>query len=170
MVFPLILGRAALCRRLAFCLFQRQKAIGPVNTIRCLLGGREPPRSAVDARKASAAPNGHGPAGRLSVDPFPPSPPSLPQRAFIGEEAGTRGNPTPKSKWSMYCFLFYLLKLFVKFVLTGPNPETTKQAAAFGRSLSPVRFTTGREIGSAYRKSGSTAARPAPVMIRMKCR
>ena len=84
------------------------------------LGERETPRSAVDVRKAPASPNGHGPAGRLSVAPFSPSPPSLPQRAFTGEESKTRGTLVPKASGVYTVCLVYLLKLFVKFVLTGP--------------------------------------------------
>ena len=81
-------------------------------------GEGAPPRSAVDARKAPASPNGHGlrpPFGRallsmpvrllrrltgtacgppvgsppaLAGFPFPPSPPSLLQRAFAGKSQG----------------------------------------------------------------------------------
>ena len=46
--------RAARCCRLSPLL------LGPLNTIRCQLEGKENPRAAVDARKAPSSPNGHG--------------------------------------------------------------------------------------------------------------
>ena len=56
--------RAARCCRLSPLL------LGPLNTIRCQLEGKENPRAAVDARKAPSSPNGHGlrpPFGRSSA-------------------------------------------------------------------------------------------------------
>ena len=105
------------------------------------LGGRGTPRSAVDARKAPVSPNGHGPSGHLSVAAsargpslfaakqekafslvFPPSPPSLPQRAF---PSGTCGSDLP-----------YLLSYYVKLVLAGPGraPRSWSAAAPAGHT------------------------------------
>ena len=93
---------------------------GPVNTIRCLFGERGTPRPAVDACKAlrhltgtaCGRPSGHCRRGR--AQPFrsearkgvlvnlPPKPPSLPQRAFGGEDSGARGSFASQGKRSMY--------------------------------------------------------------------
>ena len=93
-------------------------------------------RSAVDARKAPASPNGHGPPGRLSVaasaggpslfaakrekafpNTFPPSPPSLPQRAFAGEKV--RDTRPPRTQTQTACTDdFYPMELFAKWVLS----------------------------------------------------
>ena len=60
------------------------------------LGGRETPRSAVDVRKAPASPNGHGPAGRLSVAPFPPSHPPFPSALLPGKSQRHEVLSSPK--------------------------------------------------------------------------
>ena len=51
--------------------------------------------------------------------PSPQAPP-LPQRAFTGEKSKTRGTLVPKANGAYTACLVYLLKLFVKFILTGP--------------------------------------------------
>lgn len=77
---------------------------GPVDTLRCLPGKGEPlaPLSIVDARKAPAPPDGHGPSGRHAAAPFLPCLPSLPQRAFIRGGYGRRGSSVPEGKRSLY--------------------------------------------------------------------
>ena len=101
----------------------------PVSIIYCVcLGGRGTPRSAVDVRKAPASPNGHGPPGRLSVaagaggpslfaakrekaflSSFPPSPPSLPPRAFTRERQGYEASPPQKASGARSVCLPYML-------------------------------------------------------------
>ena len=91
------------------------------------LGEREPPHSAVDARKPPSSPNGHGlrsPVGSsparvaqsfcgkarkgVLVDLPPPSPPSLPQRAFMGGRVGNTRLPVAKDKRSenVFCLIY----------------------------------------------------------------
>ncbi len=85
-------------------------------------------RSAVDVRKAPSSPNGHGPPGRLSVAAgaggglLPPKPPHpFPSALLPGEESGKRGNPASMTSGACRGDKNYLLKLFVKLVLTGPR-------------------------------------------------
>ena len=85
----------------------RAYSFSPENifSIRYCLGGRGTPPPALEGF------------------PFPPSPPSLPQRAFIGRRVRNAKRPAPKTNGARTTCLFYMLKLFVKLVLTGPKAE-----------------------------------------------
>ena len=100
----------------------RRKPCAPANAIRCLFWGTGNPRPAVDACKAPASPNRHGPAGRLSValctggGAFsqrrakrrsrhpPPKPPSLLQALLLEPfPFATQGAPTEKALLGRRC-------------------------------------------------------------------
>ena len=103
----------------------------------CLLGGRGTPRSAVDARKAPLSPNGHGlrpPFGRRQRwrgSPSPQAPHSFPSALLPGEKSGTRGNPASKASETCMGYIDYLLKLFVKLVLTDPGADSQGNCVQF---------------------------------------
>ena len=48
---------------------------------------------------------------------FPPSPPSLPRRAFTKETYGGRGDPTPKAKRSVYSLFVLSIEIIAKMYL-----------------------------------------------------
>ena len=54
------------------------------------------------------------------VFPFPPSPPSLPQRAFIGEKSGIRGDPATKDKWRVYSLFILSIEIICKICVNRP--------------------------------------------------
>ena len=97
-------------------------------------------RSAVDARKAPASPTGTAlraafrspparegqafsrfAAKRRSRHSSPQAPHPFPSALLPGEEPKTRGPLVPKASGVHIVCLDYLLKLFVKFMLTGPG-------------------------------------------------
>ena len=70
--------------------------------MRKLLGGRETPLLAREGF------------------PFPPSPPTLPQRAFIGEKLGIRGDPATKDKWRVYSLFILSIEIICKICVNRP--------------------------------------------------
>ena len=54
------------------------------------------------------------------VFPVPPSPPSLPQRAFIGEKLGIRGDPATKDKWRVYSLFILSIEIICKICVNRP--------------------------------------------------
>ena len=66
---------------------------------------------------ACGPPVGSPPA--LAGFPFPPSPPSLLQRAFAGKSQGHEASLLLKANEARSAYLSYMLKLFVKFTSTG---------------------------------------------------
>ena len=72
--------------------------------------------------------------GRHSVAPLPPSPSSLPQRAFTGKGSASRGDPAPKASGACRVYFPSLVKLFVKFMSPRPKP--------------PPRLPSGRPAGA----------------------
>ena len=84
-------------------------------------------RSAVDARKAPASPvwgEGEPLRRRGRCSPSPPSPPSLPQRAFTEGSVRDTNHPAPTASGTCTSYLSYCLKLFVKTVLSGPDTSS----------------------------------------------
>ena len=133
-----------------------------------LSGGRGTPRSAVDVRKAPSSPNGHGPPGRLSVAAgaggpslfaakrekafssiFPPGPPSLPQRAFIQEDARQGGAQVVPSAAGL--------------------PEGGGKAGKVRRSFRSVWGSGGRGAGG-HRGSGRRESRRTRAVARRPAR
>ena len=93
-----------------------------------VLGGRGTLHSAVDAHKAPASPDGHGPCGppfgrcrRWRGSPSPQAPHPFPRALLPGKGQGHETTLPPKASGACTACLHYLLKLFVKFVLTAPS-------------------------------------------------
>ena len=70
--------------------------------------------------KTSAFSGGDTPLLAREVFPFPPSPPSFPQRACIGEKLGVRGDPATKDKLRVYSLFILSIEIIFKISVNSP--------------------------------------------------
>ena len=69
--------------------------------------------------------------------PFPPSPPSLPQRAFIGGRVRNTRRPATKDKWRVYSLFFLHIEIICKFCVSRPWNIFSLKRCAF-QTIRPV--------------------------------
>ena len=119
-----------------------------------VLGGRGTLHSAVDAHKAPASPDGHGPCGppfgrcrRWRGSPSPPKPPPIPSARLPGKRQGHEATLPPKASGASTVCLRCLLKLFVKFALAEPRAPGRFPVlhAASGPAVRRPRWSAGRD-------------------------
>ena len=129
---------------------RRPCPLGPVNTIRCLFGGKGNPSAG---------------AGGVPLPPKPPIP--SPARFYQGKKPGLRDTPAQKVSGPRMAYLLYLLELFVKFVLIDPNGDRSRRLQRRKRSISSC--TSSRPImmffSSVARNCAASLLRRAAMMV-----